>query len=369
MSADLFATLKGTINSISGKVDAVKAQATGYKQSIQARLNQINETIQTLLKDPMYSKLANIQQTQQQLQAAQQELQTAQQELQTAQQQLQESTEQVQQLQQQLDEVNKQIDDLKKELANAQSENGNLKTQNEELTAQKEQLTEDLRVLQEQQSTFVEQIAAINDALAVQIQKIDALSNELPDNDFSEQFTSISNNIAAIIRLINEGGPSAPSAPPSSPGSITSTSSTSSTSSTNLPGQALSREAIDILNRYNLKRNMTKDEAEQVPNAQVPSRNEINYLEQKHAISPEAVYILLKKRNEISPGTRRIVGRGRRVKRRVTRKKRKQRGGYVYGKENSVLERSSSVVTSSPSSLSKTRSKKYKVKARGTRKS
>jgi hypothetical protein len=113
---------------------------------------------------------------------------------------------------------------------------------------------------------------------------------------------------------------------------------------------------------------MTKDEAEQVPNAQVPSRNEINYLEQKHAISPEAVYVLLRKRNEISPGTRRIGGR-RRVKRRVTIKKRKQKGGYVYGKENSVLERSSSVVTSSPSSVSKTRSKKYKVKARGTRKS
>jgi uncharacterized coiled-coil DUF342 family protein len=196
-----------TINSITGKVNAIKQRSTAYKQQIRTKLLEVVQQLQNLQNNQAFR---DILQTKNQLDAARAELARKTQELQGVNQQLATATQQARELQDNLQRVTNELQQKNQELANLQQQNQTLNNEKNQLTQQVQELTREktvienqLRELQAQQEGLAQRLGEINGLLAQQIENIDTLANELPDNDFNEEFSSISNNIQAIINLIN----------------------------------------------------------------------------------------------------------------------------------------------------------------------
>jgi chromosome segregation ATPase len=286
--------LGSTISTINAKVETIRQKSSNYKKNIGSKLQQVLSQLQALRNNP---KIANIQQTQQMLAQTQAELTKKTQELEQSNTKLTEVSNNLQMCQNQLQTVSKELEQRRQELANAQ----NAQSQNQEkiktleeqitqLTSEKTDLEDEFKSIQLEQNDLINKIAQINSLLVQQISTIDSLANELPDNDFSQEFKSIGDNIQAVVNLLNSSNPGP---------------------SNNTNGQGTGKKQVLYSN-----------------------------------VSQRGIYGG-KRRNK----TKKHISKRRITNKKYKNYKKTIKGGYTYGKEDNSLRKSSYLVSSSSKHL------------------
>jgi DNA repair exonuclease SbcCD ATPase subunit len=207
------AGLGTTINTITDKVEAGKTRVREYKAQIIAKLREVVEQLNSLKSN---NNLKALPQLRKQLQDSQAALQQKTDELDQTKGQLNEANQNLQQLQQNLDQINRQIEEKNQQITDL-TNSGNqkdkaiqeLNAQVRELDKQKEEAEKNLVSAQQQIDSIIQKIGQLNTALVNQIQLIDTIANELGDldnGDVAEQFRTVTDNIKAIVDMLNSAG-------------------------------------------------------------------------------------------------------------------------------------------------------------------
>jgi len=207
------AGLGTTINTITDKVEAGKTRVREYKAQIIAKLREVVEQLNSLKTN---NNLKALPQLRKQLQDSQSALQQKTEELDQTKGQLNEANQNLQQLQQTMDQINRQIAEKEQqitELTNSGKQKDKaiqeLDAQVRELDKQKAEAEKNLASAQQQIDSIIQKIGQLNTALVNQIQLIDTIANELGDldnGDVAEQFRAVTDNIKAIVDMLNSAG-------------------------------------------------------------------------------------------------------------------------------------------------------------------
>ena len=372
---DALDALDNKITSITGKVESQQQRVRVYKEQLVNKLRQLMEQINKLKTN---NNLTSIPQLRQQLEETQKQLIDKTNELETTKTNLAETTQNLQELQINIEGLNKEIQDKTQQIDELERTNGEKDTQITQLQAEKQQLEQqkneaetNLRNANQQIDTLIQRIGQINANLGNQIELIDRIANELGDldNDSDEvsiQFIAVSDNIMAIMNIINNPGQEGAEVPTEVPPS----------------GQLFNQDIEQLYKQFMESDQRAKDmlyndlrgktEASSISKIQNSISKARNTMDQN---DPDVIVIKseLKKLKDAGvrlnfnmPGSYGGKRKYRTMKKRnkKSRKimKKRQRGGYVYS-SSKELDKSSSVISESSgyktNSNSKTRSKKH----------
>ena len=207
--------LGNTVNTINSKVEQAKQNARGYRDTIISRLKEVIKQLNSISQNSDLRNVANIKA---QLLDSQQKLVQKTQELSEKQKELDSANQQMSQLQSQLSDLNRKIQQKEQEIQESnkrlqESDESRKKAQESlaQLSNEKAEVENELKGLQSQVSNIVSTIAQINDTLVKQIGLIDTIVAEIDTDDsngdnIAKQFEMVSSNIQSIINLLNNPG-------------------------------------------------------------------------------------------------------------------------------------------------------------------
>jgi predicted nucleic acid-binding Zn-ribbon protein len=366
--------LGSKISSIEGKVTVGRQQVSSYKKEIVERLKGV---VASLAKIQDSSELKQIPELRGKLLESNRLLDEKNKELEARTNELSSMRSTILKQEQELKSLNDQIDQTTTELGEAKAAISNAKAETDKIKNEKEQAISDLTTqltslkqekdvvektlsdTQAEMETIVGRITTINANLQKQIDMIDTITSELNiDGPMTEEFQAVTDNIAAIMSMLQGA----------------TTSASSSTSSVN--ARPIS---VPLYDKYNSLTPKERDELlyklpdniRMTVEKDYDTVNNKTVNEQQRIIAKTNIQNSLKKYAE---GKTEYMG-GRR--RRKTMKKRRNnkrhskksyKGGYVYS-FSKELDKASSVISASTSSSGSSRRRNNSKKRQTRRKS
>ena len=352
--------LETTIGSINTKVEENKGSARAYKAKIIEKLKNLNKTIDELKAN---NNLKSIPQLRQQLEESQTKLGDATKELEDTKTNLADATRDLQESQQKIQQLNSEIENLNVQVQELQNSNqqktdeiASLNQTLAQLTEQKNSAERNLAAKQQEIDQYIQRLATINTTLASQIGLIDTIVGELGDLDsrndeVSQQFQAVSDNIMAIMNMVNN--PSSNNNYP--PAAAAMSSNNNITNLRDLRSNPDKRE-------YNTFIQSLNREGKQAIGQQI--NDDINKFDSGDSTAISKIQNILTQNQINVPPLRTSGGRRRKtMKKRHRKTYKKMRGGYVYS-VSKELDKESSVVSASSGSKTKTRTNLNKYKTR-----
>ena len=351
--------LETTIGSINTKVEANKGLARAYKAKIIEKLKNLNKTIDELKAN---NNLKSIPQLRQQLEESQTKLGDATKELEDTKTNLADATRYLQESQQKIQQLNSEIENLNVQVQELQNTNqqktdeiASLNQTLAHLTEQKNSAERNLAAKQQEIDQYIERLATINTTLASQIGLIDTIVGELGDLDsrndeVSQQFQAVSDNIMAIMNMVNNPN-----------------------SNNNYPPAAAAMSSNNKITNMTNLRVLRSNPDKRAYNTFISSLNtnigqqindNIGKFDSGDPTAISNIQNILTQNNINVPPLRTSGGRRRKtMKKRHRKTYKKMRGGYVYS-VSKELDKESSVVSASSGSKTKTRTNLNKYKTR-----
>lgn len=217
--------LDQTIGTITNKVQQGQERVRTYKQQMVDKLTEINRQLLSLRDN---ANLRNVPQLRQQLQQSQTELGNKTEELNRVKSDLEQANRTLAETRNSVEQLNRQIQEKTQQIDELNRRNDDLTRSNEEKDGRLRELTDQLNTLNQQKrdaeerlsnaqrqiDAFLQQISQINERLQQQITLIDQIAGELGNVDDIGNFTEITDNINAIINMINNPDAVPPPPPP-----------------------------------------------------------------------------------------------------------------------------------------------------------
>jgi predicted nucleic acid-binding Zn-ribbon protein len=318
-------------------------------------LRDLKTAIEGIKNNTKWQDIANLRQQLQQLQQLPQQLQEKQNELDKAKATIQDLQSQIQGFNNQIQAKNDQIQKLLQDSENKEKQIKDIQQQIQQLTDDKKALEDNLNAKTNEVNGLANNIQMITGSLAKQIENINQIADQLGDLDngeIGEEFGIITQNITAIIELLEgrrSGGAETIPQPP-------------------LPDYDVETNFNNLLNLHNESPSgqylQYMEKLKRMPNGGIIKRdidNLIKRAEEGNGAAIEEIKRILKT-NKLKVDTYRQFGGKRRhktMKKRHRRTRKKMRGGYVW-KRDKNLDNASSVVSISSNSKFKSYSSKSK---------
>ena len=356
-------TLDATIESINNKVQLGIDKSQKYRQAIIARLGLVVQELDKLKKNGFFQSVGKLKSD---LDMANSELKARTQELVQTKMELNTANNTIETLRKQVDDINSQLKIKNDELQRAQEaltaeqkksadKDKTIQELNNQIAVLNEQKNEAVRNLtaaQTEINSLIDRLTQINRALIQKIEMIDRITQSLDldnDTDVLTAFKSISDNIQAIMYMINNPSASGPGLGPG-PG----------------PGETArpASKAFD-LSLYNKFAKLNIDKQAQIVNQMEEPDRDLVWSWRESALAGDET----NQRNIQNMFSRKypgLISSG--GKRRKTMKRRKTpiyKGGYVYSSSKD-LDRASSVISYSSKTSSASSESKSKSRRRGS---
>lgn len=210
--------LGNKINSIEGKVNIGRQQVTAHKKDIIDRLKGVVNSLSQIQDNPTLKEIpalrGKLSESNRLLDEKTKELAKKTQELETMKNMITQQQQELKRLNDKIDEINVELNEAKADIANAKSETDKVKKEKEDaidnltkqlndFKQQKEVVEKQLANAQGELGTLADRIATINANLQKQIDMISTITSELNiDEPINEQFQNITDNIAAIMLML-----------------------------------------------------------------------------------------------------------------------------------------------------------------------
>jgi predicted nucleic acid-binding Zn-ribbon protein len=356
---EALSTLDATIESINNKVQLGIGKSQKYRQDIIDRLGLIVQELEKLKKNDFFQSVAKLKG---ELGKANSDLKDRTSQLAQTKSELDAANNLIEALRKQVDDINSQLkiknDELQraqeiltaeqKKTADKDKTIEDLNKQIEVLNAEKNEAIRNLNAAQTEINSLIDRLTQINRALIQKIEMIDRITQSLDmdnDKDVSTAFKAISDNIQAIMFMINNPSTSAPTSAP----------------------RATASTPFD-LSLYNQFAKLNSDKQAQIANLMEDEDRDLVWSWRESALAGDQVNqkniqnIFSRK----YPGLMSSGGKRRRrtMKMRSKSKRRSKKsykGGYVYS-SSKELDKASSLITTSSNSNSSTKSRKSHLK-------
>ena len=338
---EALSTLDATIESINNKVQLGIGKSQKYRQDIIVRLGSVVQELDKLKKNEFFQSVAKLKGD---LGKANSDLKERTSQLAQTKSDLDTANNSIETLRKQIDDINSQLkiknDELQRaqEILTAEQKKSadkdktieDLNKQIEVLNAEKNEAIRNLNTAQTEINSLIDRLTQINRSLIQKIEMIDRITQSLDmdnDKDVSTAFKAISDNIQAIMIMINNPSTSAPRATASTP--------------------------FD-LSLYNQFSKLNPDKQAQIVNLMDDADRDLVWSWRESALAGDPVN-QKNIQNMFSrkyPGIMSSGGKRRKTMKRRGRKHRKTyKGGYVYS-SSKELDKASSVISTSSNKTS-----------------